>query len=375
MCGLTDPLSAFIFDPSIRVVCGSGCLSELPTILDDLNASRILLVSDPGVAAAGITDRVQSSLSDSGREAVLFTDVSENPTSDIIEKGTEAARSAGSLDAIVAVGGGSAMDSAKGINFLLTNGGRIQDYYGFGKAESSMLPSVGIPTTAGTGSEAQSYALISDAETHVKMVCGDRKARFHTVLLDPDLIGSAPQSVKAAAGYDAVAHAVESYVCTKANPVSQMYAREAFTLLERGLEPFVCDGKENTAGDTLLGAHLAGAAIEASMLGGAHACANPLTTAYGTVHGVAVSVMLPAVVDLNLNSHRDRYVGLYDGDLLTRLRDLRSRLGLPGSLRDLGVDAGAVGDLAKAAAEQWTGTFNPTPIDVDVCRSLYEASL
>ena len=266
------------------------------------------------------------------------------------------------------------MDCAKGINFLLTNGGAIQDYHGFGKATKPMLPSIGVPTTSGTGSEAQSYALISDASTHVKMACGDRKARFRAVILDPDLTISAPQQVKANAGYDALAHAVESYVCTKANTISRMYAREAFRLLDGALVAFV-EGDGVAATDTLLGAHLAGMAIEASMLGAAHACANPLTAEYGTIHGVAVGAMLPTVVDYNLADGTDRYAGLTDRpNIVERLMDVRSSIGLPERLRDLGVQEEAVPELAKAASEQWTGTHNPRPVDANVCQELYEAA-
>jgi alcohol dehydrogenase len=237
-----------------------------------------------------------------------------------------------------------------------------------------MLPSIGIPTTAGTGSEAQSFALISQAETHVKMACGDRKARFRTVILDPELIASAPPAVKAAAGFDAIAHAVESYVCTKANAVSRMYAREAFRLLDASLLPFV-EGKPGAeAGDVLLGAHFAGMAIEASMLGAAHGCANPLTAKYGMTHGVAVALMLPSVVGFNARGDRHLYDGLSrHDDLESRLLVLRSSLHLPERLSDLEVNVSEIQKLAEAAAQEWTATFNPRPIDAEVARGLYEA--
>src|SRR5207302_2182385 len=139
-------------------------------------------------------------------------------------------------DSIVAVGSGSNMDCAKGINILLSNGGRMADYRGFGKAAKPMLPSVGVPTTAGTGSEAQSYALITDEKTHLKMACGDKKAAFRVSILDPEVTISQPRAVTAVTGIDAVAHAVESFVCTKRNPVSHMCALSAFRYLEPHFE-------------------------------------------------------------------------------------------------------------------------------------------
>lgn len=366
----------FDFDPSIRVCYGSGRLAELGDLARGLSAGHALLVSDPGIVQAGFVDRACACLEAAGVNCVVFTEVGENPSTVDIEAGVDAARSGTEPDLIVAVGGGSAMDCAKGINFVLTNGGKIEDYHGFGKATKPMLPSIGVPTTAGTGSEAQSYALISQAETHTKMACGDRKARFHTVILDPDLIGSAPRSVKAAAGYDAVAHAVESYVCTKANPVSKMYAERGFRLLDGSVDDFVNERSGAVAGDVLLGAHFAGMAIETSMLGAAHACANPLTASFGTTHGIAVALMLPVVVEHNVKSHVDRYEGLTDTPgLAERLRELRDRVGLPGRLADIGVSADAIPALAEAASEQWTGTFNPAPVNRSICEALYEAAL
>ena len=365
---------SFDFDPSIRVIYGPGTLSEIGQHVRNLSSQSVLIVSDPGIVGAGIAGRAEEALTEQGVDSRVFAEVSENPTSADLEAGLAVARDGDPVDAIVAVGGGSAMDCAKGINFLLTNGGEIEDYWGFGKADKPMLPSIGIPTTAGTGSEAQSFALISQADTHVKMACGDRKARFRTVILDPELIGSAPTSVKAAAGYDAVAHAVESYVCTKANPVSRMYAREAFRLLDDSLAAFVEGKPEALPGDVLLGAHFAGMAIEASMLGAAHGCANPLTAEYGMTHGIAVALMLPSVVRFNLQG--DRY--LYDGlsrhdDLESRLRLLRSSLHLPERLSDLKVNTSELPKLAEAAAQEWTATFNPRQIDAEAARELYEA--
>ena len=151
----------------------------------------------------------------------------------------------GGFDLLIGLGGGSAMDCAKGINFILTNGGRMEDYWGVDKATKPMLPSIGIPTTAGTGSEAQSFALISQEDTHQKMACGDKKARFRTVILDPALTKSTPKGVTAATGIDAISHAVESYVSTRRNPISQMFAKEAWRLLEKSFEIVVGDPEKH----------------------------------------------------------------------------------------------------------------------------------
>ena len=209
------------------------------------------------------------------------------------------------------VGGGSSMDCAKGANFLLTNGGQMSDYWGLGKATRPMLPLVAVPTTAGTGSEAQSYAIISDPDTHAKMACGDPKAAFRVVVLDPALTVSQPRAVTAIAGYDAISHAVESYVTSRRSEISNLFAHDAWRLRDTHYEQVLAEPADLTArGAMLLGAHEAGIAIEQSMLGGTHACANPLTSRYGTTHGVAIAVMLPHVVRWNAGLVSARYAEL-----------------------------------------------------------------
>jgi alcohol dehydrogenase len=293
------------------------------------------------------------------------------------------------IDSIVALGGGSSLDCAKGINFVLTNGGSMRDYRGYGKAGRPMLPSIGVPMTAGTGSEAQSYAVISDAETHAKMACGDPKAAFRIAILDPALTVSQPREVAAVAGYDAISHAVESYVTTRRTPVSDLFARDAWRRLAAYYERVLsCPGDIEARGAMLLGAHEAGIAIEASMLGATHACANPLTARYGTTHGIAIAVMLPHVVRWNGedSATRDRYRELLTaaglsagtdpgGSLAERLDALARAGGLPRTLTELGVPAEDLPDLAKDAATQWTGKFNPRLFDESVAVALYERAL
>jgi alcohol dehydrogenase len=355
----------------IRLYAGPGSLDRVGSLARELGGTRVLLVTDPGVRAAGHAGRAVASLERAGMTVSVFDRVEENPTSLQVEDGRAFAAAFGP-DLIVAVGGGSAMDTAKGINFVLTNGGRMEDYQGSGKASKPMLPSIGAPTTAGTGSEAQSYALISHPETHVKMACGDRKARFREVLLDPELVASAPRRVAAAAGIDAVSHAVESYVTRAGNPISRMLAGEAWRLLEGSLEAYLDNpGDLRAAGDTLLGSHLAGAAIEASMLGAAHSAANPLTARYGIVHGVAVGLMLPPVVRFNAGAVGDLYREL-GGRLPERLEELRARAGLPARLRDCGVEEDRLPVLAEEASGQWTARFNPRPVTAGDLLEIYK---
>jgi len=164
----------FDFQLRTRVVFGEGALARLGDLARELSFTRTLIVADRGIVAAGHVDRAAASLHAAGIAPAFFHDFDANPDSRMVEAG-RAQAAASAIDSIVAIGGGSSLDCAKGINFVLTNGGTMGDYQGFGKASRAM-PSIGVPTTAGTGSEAQSYAIISNAETHVKMACGDPKA-------------------------------------------------------------------------------------------------------------------------------------------------------------------------------------------------------
>src|SRR6185312_17142669 len=225
-----SPQPTLLEGSSVRILFGAGTLDRLGSIIQSEGASRVLLVSDPGITAAGHVERAVRSLYQTGRVVRVFDETGENPTTSHVNKGLLAARSF-NPDIIVGLGGGSAMDCGKGINFLLTNGGRMQDYWGTHKAAQPMLPFIAIPTTAGTGSDAQSYALITDPETHQKMACGDKKALPKVALLDPELTATQPQKVAAATGIDAVAHAVESAGCNKRNETSMRLSLQAWELL------------------------------------------------------------------------------------------------------------------------------------------------
>ena len=377
----------FDFQLATRIVFGPGKLDELGKLAAEMGARRALVVSDAHLREAGHTPRGLESLRAAGLETELFDDVHENPTTLDVDRGVEVARGF-QPDLLVGLGGGSSMDCAKGINFIYSNGGRMQDYWGVGKAPQPMLPMIAVPTTAGTGSETQSFALISDADTHVKMACGDKKAACRVALLDPQLTVTQPPRVTAVTGIDAIAHAVETYVTTRRNSVSLPFSREAWQLLESNLGRVLSDPFDLEArGAMQLGACLAGVAIENSMLGATHALANPLTARYGIVHGQAIAIMLPHVVRFNAEQVGPWYVELlaaraqrngsasYSADALAdRIRELVVESGLETTLAACGVEREALPVLAAAATEQWTGTFNPRPVGEQELLALYEAA-
>jgi alcohol dehydrogenase len=355
------------------VVFGVGAIARLGGLARTRGFTRTLVVADHGMVAAGYVAEAERRLRSEGIEVFGFHEFAENPTSGHVEAGRQFAAGL-QIDSIVGLGGGSSMDCAKGINFVLTNGGRMQDYLGYGKATKPMLPMIGIPTTTGTGSEGQSYALISDAETHVKMACGAPGAAFTGVLLDPHLVISQPRGVLAAAGYDAVSHAVETLVTTEGNFYSQAFSREAWRLLSRNFERLLERGDDLEAASAMqVGAHFAGVAIEHSMLGATHACANPVTARYGTTHGVAIAVLLAHVVRWNSAWLARRYCELHS-DLPARLDELAAAAGLPRRLRDVGVEESALPLMAQDASKQWTGRFNPRPFDAASALEIYQCA-
>jgi alcohol dehydrogenase len=373
----------FDFQPRTRVVFGAGSIGRLGELAADLGFRRTLLVADHGMIASGHVDEALAPLQQAGIEVLRFHDFESNPDTSMIEAGREYASTL-NIDSIIGFGGGSSLDCAKAINFVLTNGGRMRDYLGYGKATLPLLPMIGVPTTAGTGSEGQTYALISDAETHIKMACGDPKAAFRVALLDPALTISQPHSVTAATGFDAIAHAVETFVTTRRNALSEFFSREAWRLLEGNYQRVLTAPEDLEARSAMqLGAYFAGVAIENSMLGATHACANPLTARYGTAHGAAIAMMLPSVVRWNGPVAAERYgelIRLTDAPissdpteaLAERLEELAVAGGLRQSLSATGISREDIGLLAADAARQWTGTFNPRPFDINGAREVYE---
>jgi alcohol dehydrogenase len=380
------PPAPFEFRGGPRLVVGPGTLGRLGALARELGATRALVTSDPGIVAAGHATAGIRALEAAGLATRLFSDFGENPTTAQIAAGTAAARDF-RPDLLVGLGGGSSMDCAKGINFLLSCGGRMQDYKGRGTATGPLLPSIGAPTTAGTGSETQSFALVTDVDTGMKMACGDPRAAFRVAILDVNLTLTQPATVTALTGIDAVAHAVESHVSRAATPASRVFSRAAWGMLAENLPRVLADGGDLEARAAVqLAAAWAGLAIENSMLGAAHALANPLTARHGLPHGQAVGMMLPHVVRFNGPACGAGYAELLAevgldadaaeaGDLLARrIAELLRAAGLPERLADAragGCDAAA---LAAEAAAQWTAGFNPRRADAEPLAALYEAA-
>jgi alcohol dehydrogenase len=387
---MTMPIG-FDFQPRTRVIFGAGTVDRVGELARAIGTNA-LLVTDPGIVAAGHVERAGRALDAAGVSVTIFDRVRENPTTREVDECLEVARAV-RPELIIGLGGGSSMDTAKGCNFILTNGGRMQDYWGVGKATKPMLPLIAVPTTAGTGSECQSFALIADEETHQKMACGDPKAAPCVAILDPLLTVTQPRQVAACTGIDAVAHAVETAVTKKRNELSWLYSREAFRLTAANLDHVFRQPDDLEARAAMqLGAAYAGTAIENSMLGAAHSAANPLTARFGVIHGQAVGIMLPHVVRFNaqrpdaaaiyaelakfagLAAWRDRTEQAVEA-LIARIKSLLQAGQMPPSLSALNIPPSRLPKLAEEAAGQWTAQFNPRPITTSDFEAVYAAAL
>ncbi len=379
----------FTTRPLPRLVCGPGVVQQIGRLVGEFGGHRALIVTDPGIMATGYPDQVAKLLLAEGIRPTVFDGVVENPTSEEVELCVQVAKSS-QADILIGLGGGSSMDTAKGCNFLFTNGGEMADYRGKDLAKKKMLPFIAVPTTSGTGSECQCYALIADPVTHQKMPCGDTKAMAVAAVLDPDLTLTQPPLVTACTGLDALAHAVESYVSKAATPWSRLYAGRAYALVREHL-PTVLQSPENreARGGMQLGAALAGAAIENSMLGCAHSAANPLTATFNVVHGHAVALMLPAVIRKNaeLPETAELYAELLStsgtvmdaGEEAAEViaSEVEQWLGVSGLSRQL-VNCGVIYEelprLAELATQQWTAGFNPLTYSAADFQAMYEAA-
>jgi alcohol dehydrogenase len=387
---MTMPIG-FDFQPRTRVIFGAGAVDRVGELARAIGTNA-LLVTDPGIVAAGHVERARRALVAAGVSVTVFDRVRENPTTYEVDQCLEVAHAV-RPELIIGLGGGSSMDTAKGCNFILTNGGRMQDYWGVGKATKPMLSLIAVPTTAGTGSECQSFALIADEKTHQKMACGDPKAAPCVAILDPLLTVTQPRQVAACTGIDAVAHAVETAVTKKRNALSWLYSREAFRLTAANLD-YIFQQPDNLEARAAmqLGAAYAGTAIENSMLGAAHSAANPLTARFGVIHGQAVGVVLPHVVRFNaqqpeaaaIYAELAKFAGLVDWSdrdgqaveaLIAKLESLLQASQMQRSLSALNIPLSQLPNLAQEAAAQWTAQFNPRAITASDFEAIYASAL
>jgi alcohol dehydrogenase len=353
---------------------GPGCAKEIGTKAQNLGAKKALIVTDQGLFKFGVADTISQYLKDAGVESHIFPGAEPNPTDINVHNGVQAYND-NNCDFIVSLGGGSSHDCAKGIGLVTAGGGHIRDYEGIDKSTVPMTPLIAINTTAGTASEMTRFCIITNTDTHVKMAIVDWRCTPLIAIDDPKLMVAKPAGLTAATGMDALTHAVEAYVSTAANPITDACAEKAITMISQWLRPAVANGENIEARDAMSYAqYLAGMAFNNASLGYVHAMAHQLGGFYNLPHGVCNAVLLPHVCEFNLISCQDRYAkiaelmgvnteGLTETEAayaaIDAIRELSSSIDIPSGLTELGVKTEDLAIMAENAQKDACMLTNP----------------
>ncbi|MBA1196581.1 L-threonine dehydrogenase [Pseudomonas plecoglossicida] len=381
-------MSSTFFIPAVNIM-GIDCLDEAMTAIAGYGLRKALIVTDQGLARAGVAERIAGLLAMRDIDAVVFDGARPNPTIANVEAGL-AVLQREHCDCIVSLGGGSPHDCAKGIALCATNGGRISDYEGVDRSTKPQLPLIAINTTAGTASEMTRFCIITDEARHVKMAIVDRNVTPILSVNDPALMVAMPNGLTAATGMDALTHAIEAYVSTAATPITDACALKAISLISDNLRQAVADGSDLQARENMAYAQfLAGMAFNNASLGFVHAMAHQLGGLYDLPHGVCNAVLLPHVQRFNakVSSPRLRDVakamgikvcGLDAeqgaGAAISAIEHLAVAVGIPAGLAELGARMQDVPLLAENALKDACGVTNPRTASQAEIEAIFRAA-
>ena len=355
---------SFIVTQPTRIQFGVGCISNLAKTVQDFQGSNVFLVVDPGLVKAGIVSQITAPLEAAGIPYTLYDNIDPEPGLRLADQGYQTAKTNG-CDCVIGAGGGSAMDVAKAVAILLTNGGKAADYLGLDKIEKAGVPKIMVPTSAGTGAEVTFTAVFINEETGSKGGMNGAPLYPEAAILDPALTLSLPPRVTAYTGIDALTHALEAYTSTQAHLISEMYSLEAIDLISRNLPQAYANGANLKARSAMLmGSLLGGKALATAGVGLVHAMAYPMGGMFGIAHGLANAVLLPYVVEYNLIGNLDKFatlasvLGKKTDDMTTReaaercveaLFELNADVGIPATLEDLDIPADQIPEMARIA--------------------------
>jgi alcohol dehydrogenase class IV len=366
-------MEPFVFHHPTEVTFGPGTLARLPDLVA-VWPGTVLVVSDPGVAAAGILDQVLALAERGGRRTAVFSEVEPNPSVETVERALATYREHG-CEWVLAVGGGSSMDVGKAAALLAAHPGPIQQYEGVGKVPGPTAPLVCVPTTSGTGSEVTVFSVITDRQRRFKMPIGSTHLLPRVALCDPQLTATKPPALTAATGMDALTHALECFVNTAHHPISKALALEALRLAGRHLRRAYANGRDPDArAGMMLASTMAGLAFTRTRLGNVHAMSHPVGAYFDVPHGVANALLLPYVMDFNLPACLETFPAVaralgepVDGlspraaatVAVDAIRQLNQDMGIPERLRDVGVTRDALPPMADDAMRSGNVLVNP----------------
>jgi alcohol dehydrogenase class IV len=380
--------SVHLFECPTRIFYGAGASAATGERVAELGVTKVALVSDRGVAGAGIVDRIAGHLRDAGIGVAVYAETEQNPTTTNLGEICELYRREG-CDGLVGLGGGSSMDAAKAASALLENGGSIWDYRGKDLVPRPGPPVVCLPTTCGTGAEVTFVVVITDPSEHFKVVCAARNLASRVALVDPDLVRSAPPQIVAATGADALAHAVESYLNLGSDPLLDSINIRAIRMIGANLRTAVYDRDPEAIGQVSLASTMTGIAFNMNANAIVHAASTPVTAHHGVPHGVANAIFMPAGLDFLRPACEEklRDVALALGEDVSGLpveeaavrgveavRELLRTVELPPTLRDFGLDPAEldIPTLVEDAMKSRNITNNPRPVTRDDLAELYK---
>ncbi len=367
---------------------GAGRINELADACHQLGIKRPLLVTDPGLAALPMVRDAVARNEAAGVPTAVFSDVKPNPLALNVEDGLKRYRE-GAHDGVIAFGGGSALDAGKVIAFMIAQTRPMWDFEDIGdnwKAANSagIAAIIAVPTTAGTGSEVGRAAVIMNEADHSKKILFHPKMLPSIVISDPELTLGLPPHITAATGMDALAHCLEAYCVPSYHPMAEGIAVEGMRLIKESLPVAVHDGKDIAARSNMMAAASMGAAAFQKGLGAIHALSHPVGSLYDTHHGLTNGVVMPYVLEFNraaIDAKLARlaaWLGLPEASfdaVLQWVLDLRSEIGIPHTLKDLGVDNQRIDELARMAAVDPTAGGNPIPIGVAELKTMFVAAI
>ncbi|WBW73716.1 alcohol dehydrogenase Adh4 [Schizosaccharomyces osmophilus] len=379
----SSPVSAF-YVPSFNLF-GKGSLVEAANQIKLSGYKKVLIVTDPGIIKIGLCDRAKDLLEERGSTVYIYNGVQPNPTVTNVMDGLKLIKEFG-CDSIVSIGGGSAHDCAKGIALLATNGGEIADYEGVDKSLKPQLPLISVNTTAGTASEMTRFAIITEETRHIKMAIIDKHTMPVLSVNDPETMYGLPPSLTAATGMDALTHAVEAYVSTAANPITDACALKCVELVGQYLRRAVVNGKDQEAREKMAYAQfLGGMAFNNASLGYVHAMAHQLGGFYNIPHGICNAILLPHVQLFNTKDARAAsrlgdvalQLGCQDHTAqaaIEKIKDMNEQVGIKPYLRFLGILEKDFEELSKNAAKDACGATNPVQPTLDEVKSIFAAA-
>jgi alcohol dehydrogenase len=385
---VTNILRQFSFELPTRIEYGVGVISKLGDELRLLKAQKVAIITDPGIIKAGLLDKITSILKEEKLLYNVFDGVDPNPKDQNVERGAQVVRSFGA-DAMVAISGGSVIDCAKAIGVLVSHDGkRIKDFEGKTAVKKQILPFIAIPTTAGTGSEVTFSAVITDTENNYKMTVRSPFMAAKVALLDPKLTVTVPPHITASTGMDALTHAIEAYTVKVSEPVSDALALYAIELISNNLVNAVKNGEDIEARACMLvGSLLAGIAFSHSDVGSVHCMAEALGGVYDAPHGICNAVLLPYVMEYNVEFCIEKYARIAkamgetfetsrEGAMkaVERIKKLATEVGLP-SFKSLGVKEEDLEKLADMAAKNISTESNPREMTKEDYLTLFRRAM